>query len=187
MSVFLGTSSMQKAFLGTSEVEKIYLGTTEIYTSSYNLGTEFASASNDGFGETGGVSASAYFNFNTTGTVTAGSGISSPYTNWNTVGGSHISYRVISTTSTGSASFTAPMAASDDGSVRVAMTSLRQFTASASAGASAAAGAGGYYEESMDKFIEIWVWNAATGGKVVAKGKYSISATAGFNYTGEPL
>ena len=187
MSVFLGTSSMQKAFFGSSEIEKIYQGTTEIYTSSYNLGNEEAVDSADGFGETGSVSSTASFTFNTNGTVTAVSGDTPPYTNWNTVGGSHISYRIVSTTSSGSGEFSAPMAASNDGSVRVAMTSVRTFTASGSAGASAAAGAGGYYEESMDRTIEIWVWNASTGGKVLAKGTYRIAASAGFNYTGEPL
>lgn len=187
MPIFNGTNSLQKAYVGSTEVEKIYQGTTEIYTSSYNLGTESAVDSASGFGETGSVSSTASFTFNTNGTVTAVSGDTSPYTNWNIVGGSHISYRIISTTSVGPASFTAPMAASNDGSVRVAMTSARQFIASASAGASAAASQNGYYEESIDRTIEIWVWNAASGGKVVAKGRYRIAASADFNYTGDPL
>lgn len=187
MSIFLGTASLQKAYIGSTEVEKIYQGTTEIYTSAYNLGTESALDSASGSGESGSVSSTASFTFNTNGTVSAISGDTSPYTNWNIVGGSHISYRIISTASVGSAGFTAPMAASNDGSVRVAMTSARQFVASASADASAAASQNGYYEESMDRTIEIWVWNAASGGKVIAKGRYRISASADFNYTGDPL
>jgi hypothetical protein len=150
----------------------------------YGLGIESAVDSADGFGETGSVSATARFTFNTNGTVTAVAGITSPYTNWNTFGGSHISYRVLSTDSTGGASFSAPMAASDDGSVRVAMTSARAFIAGASAGASQASGTGSY-AEGITNIIEIWVWNAASGGSVVAKGKYTIGASASFSYTGE--
>ena len=66
MSIFLGTAAMQKAYIGSSEIEKIYQGTTEIYTSSYNLGTESAVDSADGFGETGSVSSTASFTFNAT-------------------------------------------------------------------------------------------------------------------------
>lgn len=187
MSIFLGTAAMQKAYIGSSEIEKIYQGTTEIYTSSYNLGTESAADSADGSGESGSVSSTASFTFNTNGTVTAVSGDTSPYTNWNTVGGSHISYRIVSSSTSGLASFSAPMAASNDGSVRVAMTSARSFTASASASASQAAGSGGGYEEGASRTIEVSVWNAASGGKVVAKGTYTISASASFAYTGEPL
>ncbi len=153
----------------------------------YGLGTESATDSAYDGGETGSVSSDASFTFNTNGTVTAVSGDTSPFTNWNTFGGSHISYRIVSTVVSGGAGFTAPMAASDDGSVRVAMTSARTFAAFADSGASQAAGAGGYYEESMDRTIEIWVWSASTGGTLLAKGKYRISATAGFNYTGDPL
>tara|TARA_R110000868_G_scaffold111104_6_gene300253 strand:- start:117 stop:683 length:567 start_codon:yes stop_codon:yes gene_type:complete len=188
MSIFLGTTALQKAYLGASEIEKIYQGTTEIYTSLYNLGSESAIDSQSGSGETGSVSSTARFTFNANGTVTAVSGATSPYTNWNTVGGSHISYRIVSTTSIGPAGFTAPMSASNDGSIRVAMTSARAFIASASASAGDASHTDfQYYEESMDRTIEVWVWNAATGGKVIAKGTYRIAASAGFNYTGEPL
>ena len=150
----------------------------------YGLGIESAVDNADGFGETGSVSSTARFTFNTNGTVTAVSGDTSPYTNWNTFGGSHISYRIVSAAASGGAGFTAPMAASNDGSVRVAMTSARAFIASASAGASQASGTGSYVEETTN-VIEIWVWNAASGGSVVAKGKYTISASASFAYTGE--
>jgi hypothetical protein len=57
----------------------------------------------------------------------------------------------------------------------------------ASASASQAAGSGGGYEEGASRTIEVSVWNAASGGKVVAKGTYTISASASFAYTGEPL
>lgn len=186
MPISLGSTNTSNLYLGSTQIEAVYLGTTPIYTSSYNLGNESAVDSHYGSGESGSVSSSAGFTFNTNGTVTAVSGDTSPYTNWNIVGGTHISYRIISTSSSGTPTFTAPMSDSNDGSVRVAMTSARAFSASASASAAAAAGTG-YYEEGIDRTIEVWVWNAATGGKVLAKGTYRISATAGFNYTGEPV
>lgn len=184
MPIFNGTNSLQKAYVGSTEVEKIYQGTTEVYTSSYNLGTESAVDSSYADGESGSVSSTSRFTFNTNGTVTAVSGDTSPYTNWNVIGGSHISYRVISSSGSG---FSAPMSASNDGSIRVAMNAARAFIASANADANSAALNNGYYQESSDTTIEIWVWNAASGGKVVAKGRYRIAATAGFNYTGEPI
>lgn len=186
MPISLGSTNTSNLYLGATQIDAVYLGTTPIYTSSYNLGSESAVDSNYGSGESGSVSSTASFTFNTNGTVSAVSGDTSPYTNWNIVGGTHISYRIVSTSSSGTPSFTAPMSASDDGSVRVAMTSARAFVASASAGAAQAASTG-YYEEGIDRTIEVWVWNAATGGKVLAKGTYRISATAGFTYTGEPV
>lgn len=187
MPISLGSTNTSNLYLGATQIDAVYLGTTPIYTSSYNLGSESAVDSSYGSGESGSVSSTASFTFNTNGTVSAVSGDTPPYTNWNIVGGTHISYRIVSTTSSGTPSFTAPMSASDDGSVRVAMTSARAFTASASADATAAADGTGYYEEGIDRTIEVWVWNAATGGKVLAKGTYRISATAGFNYTGAPV
>jgi hypothetical protein len=189
MPIYFGTTDNTNLYLGTTPIETVYLGTTVVYESSYNLGTEIAQNFNDGFGETGSVSATARFTFNTNGTVTAVAGTSSPYTNWNIVGGTHISYRIVSSTTSGSPAWTAPMADSNDGSVRVSMASARAFIISASASAAQAAGQelNGYtYVEALDRTIEVWVWNAASGGKVLAKGTYQIIASASFAYTGAP-
>lgn len=148
----------------------------------YELGEETASDSAGGSGESGSVTATASFTFNSSGTVTAVAGTTSPYTNWNTLGGgtsSYISYKLLSGGLT-----SAPMAASDDGSTRVQMNSNRTFTVSASA---SAPGVDGYDSEFVSAIIEVWVWTAASGGSILAKGKYNLSAFAEFNYTGEPL
>lgn len=153
-----------------------------VNTIFYELGEESAEASESGSGETGGVTATARFTFNSNGTVTALAGVSSPYTNWNAFGGgtsSYISYKLLS-----GGGLSAPMAASNDGSTRVQMNSNRNFTVSASA---SAPGSDGYDSQSVSAVIEVWVWNAASGGSILAKGKYNLSAFAEFNYTGDPL
>jgi hypothetical protein len=153
-----------------------------IFSISYELGEESAQASESGSGETGSVTATARFTFNSNGTVTALAGVSSPYTNWNAFGGgtsSYISYKLLSGGLT-----SAPMGSSADGSTRVQMNSNRAFTVSASAGTP---GQDGYDSESVSAVIEVWVWNAASGGSILAKGKYNLSAFAEFNYTGDPL
>jgi len=148
----------------------------------YELGEETASDSASASGISGGVTALARFTFNSNGTVTAISGTTSPYTNWNTLGGgtsSYISYKLLS-----GGGLSAPMAASDDGSTRVQMNTNRTFTVSASA---SAPGVDGYDSELVSAVIEVWVWTAASGGSILAKGKYNLSAFAEFDYIGEPL
>lgn len=191
MPTYLGTTEQAEIYLGSTKIENVYLGTTRVFDAYYDLGSESAVNSAGGSGESGSVSATAGFIFNTNGTVTAISGDTSPYTDWIEGGGSsgtsYISYRIISTSSSGTAVFSAPIAASDDGSVRIAMTGARTFSASASASATKAAQQGGSYEESMDRTIQIWVWSASSGGEVLSKGTYRIAASASFSYTGEPL
>ena len=184
MTTYVGTPAVSAIFQGSTPLLEAYLGDLLVYASYTILPQENAYNGYDGVGDKGGGTASAGFTLNTNGTVTASGGTTSPYTNWNISGGSYISYKIISSSKIGFPSFTAPMAASDDGSVRVQMNANRSFIASAGASASQANNETRTYTEEYDIIIEVSVWSAATGGTILAKVRYSISVNASFYYTG---
>ena len=150
-------------------------------TGGTNLGTESYSR---GDNPDDPAIATARFNFNTTGTVTVtGNGKSTPvnttpFTNWNTGGGTHISYEIIGETvggtTPGTLTKTGGLAPSSPyGENRHAATvTAFQLIASGSFDS----GSGDIQQGFATGGYKISVWNAATGGTRTAFGIYNLTA-----------
>jgi len=144
-----------------------------------DLGVEESFASDQSSG--GSRDASASITFNTNGTVTFGGvGVSttntSPATNWNTNGGTHLSYEtILNSADNGSATVTGDLANSSFlGETRHSLASnfvLNAVSTWPSGGPTT------IYESTVR--IKVSIWDAAVDGRRTAYGEYVASAVAG--------
>lgn len=148
-----------------------------IITEGTNLGSENAISSD--FGPTT-ASASASITFQTNGAVTfsqtGGSrSNTAPATNWNTNGGTYISYQITESFKTGSVQ-NGPAESTIHGENRKEMTTSMTIQAIGSDMLNEPTGT-----ESGIMSIKLSVWDAASGGSRKAYGEYYVSADASVN------
>jgi hypothetical protein len=146
-----------------------------------NLGSEENAWNDQSSG--GSRDASSSITFNTDGTISfAGTGVlnptnTSPATNWNTNGGTHLSYEVLSFSNTvnATAAVTGGLAASTFlGENRHSLGSSFALTTTATWPTN---GGTNVYEGVVD--IKVSIWDASSGGRRTAYGIYRASCFAG--------
>ena len=155
-------------------------------TGGTDLGTETYSRDDNGADP---AFATARFNFNTAGTVTVsgvgtGAITSAPFTGWNTNGGTHLSYELLSQSiltagepNEGSITFTGGLLPSDAYGLNRHNVSSALFQVIANATFDSGSGDSQPSEASVK--VKVSIWDAATGGTRKAFGIYTVAASDG--------